>query len=68
MALSIGALAAAGLIRTPQLALAASLAPFVPLTLVAARPLTARFERGAIRPWALGLATLSAIILLARAI
>lgn len=68
MALSIGALAVAGLIRAPQLAFAASLAPFVPLTLIAARPLSARFERGAIRPWALGLATLSAGILLAQAL
>ncbi|GFE50070.1 hypothetical protein So717_18230 [Roseobacter cerasinus] len=65
MFLSIGALAVAGLIRAPQLALAASLAPLVPLTLFAARPLVARFERGTIRPWALGLATLSSVTLLA---
>ncbi|QDC11351.1 sulfite exporter TauE/SafE family protein [Oceanicola sp. D3] len=68
MIVSIGALAFAGLIRGPQIALAVSLAPLVPLTLIAVRPLVARFERGAIRPWALGLATLSALILLTKAL
>ncbi|WP_209000921.1 sulfite exporter TauE/SafE family protein [Stappia sp. BW2] len=68
MALSIGALSLAGLIRAPQLALAVTLVPFGLLALRASRPLVARFERRSIRPWALGLATLSAVILLARSI
>ena len=65
MAVSIIALAVVGLIRSPQLAFAASLAPLVPLSLLFARPLAKRVERGSIRPWALGLSTLSALILLA---
>lgn len=68
MVLSIGALALAGLIRMPQLSLALSLAPLVLLALILSRPLAARFERGAIRPWALALAALSAIMLLVRAL
>ncbi|MCO6384027.1 MAG: TSUP family transporter [Vannielia sp.] len=68
MVISIAALAFAGLMRAPQIALAVTLAPLVPLTLVAVRPLVARFEKGSIRPWALGLATLSAVILLAKAL
>ncbi|SIO21865.1 TSUP family transporter [Vannielia litorea] len=68
MIVSIGALALAGLMRAPQIALAASLGPLVPLTLLAVRPLVARFERGSIRPWALGLATLSALVLLMKAL
>ncbi len=46
MVVSIIALALTGLIRTPQVAFAASLAPLVPLTLYAVRPLATRFERG----------------------
>ncbi len=64
MVVSITALVVVGLIRAPQLALAASLAPLVPVTLFATRPLAKRVERGSIRPWALGLSTISAIILL----
>lgn len=65
MAVSIIALAVVGLIRAPQLAFAASLAPLVPLSLLIARPLAKSVERGSIRPWALGLATVSALTLLA---
>ncbi|WP_308916353.1 TSUP family transporter [Jannaschia sp. LMIT008] len=68
MAVSIAALALAGLIRAPHLLLAATLVPLVPVTLLAVRPLAARFERGAIRPWALGLAAASALVLLGRAL
>lgn len=65
---AIVALSVAGVLTLPQLAFAASLAPLVPLALWASRPLATRFERGAIRPWALGLATLSALSLLARSL
>ena len=68
MVVSIIALALTGLIRTPQVAFAASLAPLVPLTLYAVRPLATRFERGVIKPWALGLASFSAIVLLAKSL
>jgi uncharacterized membrane protein YfcA len=67
MVVSIIALAVVGLIRAPQIALAASLAPLVPLSLLVTRPLAARVERGSIRPWALGLSTVSAVILLVSA-
>lgn len=67
MAMSIAALAIAGLIRLPHIAFAVSLAPLAILTLLASRPLVTRFEKGSIRPWALGLATLSALVLLVRA-
>lgn len=63
---AIIALSIAGVLSLPQLAFAASLAPLVPLALWVSRPLAMRFERGAIRPWALGLATISAMVLLAR--
>lgn len=65
MAVSIIALAVVGLIRAPQMAFAASLAPLVPLSLFIARPMAKRVERGSIRPWALGLSATSAVILLA---
>jgi uncharacterized membrane protein YfcA len=68
MAVSIPALAVVGLIRAPQIAFAASLAPLVPLSLLLARPLAKIVERGSIRPWALGLATLSALILLIKSL
>jgi uncharacterized membrane protein YfcA len=68
MVVSILALALAGLIRLPQIAFALSLLPLVPISLYIVRPLMRRFERGSIRPWALGLATLAALILLARSI
>lgn len=64
MLVSIIALAAVGLIRAPQVAFAASLAPLVPLSLFIVRPLATRVERGSIRPWALGLSACSAVILL----
>jgi len=65
---SIFALFVAGVLTLPQIAFAASLVPLALVALWASRPLTARFERGAIRPWALGLATLSALALLARSL
>lgn len=68
MVVSIVALAVVGLIQAPQLALAASLAPLVPLSLLVTRPLAARVERRSIRPWALGLSTVSAVILLVSAV
>lgn len=68
MIFSITALAVAGLIRAPQIVFAVSLLPLIPLSLVMSRPLSQRFERGSIRPWTLGLATLSAILLLFRSL
>lgn len=65
---AIIALSVAGVLTLPQLAFAASLAPLVPAALWVSRPLATRFERGAIRPWALGLATLSALALLGRSL
>jgi len=65
---AIIALVIAGVLTLPQFAFAVSLAPLVPVALRTSRPLAARFERGAIRPWALGLATLSALALLARSL
>lgn len=53
------ALSVAGVLTLPQLAFAASLAPLVPVALRTSRTLAARFERGAIGPCALGLATMS---------
>jgi len=64
MSVSIVSLAVVGLIRWPQIAFAMSLAPLVPLSLFIARPLAKRVERGSIRPWALSLATISAVALL----
>lgn len=64
MAVSIIALAVVGLIGAPQLAFAVSLAPLVPMSLLIAGPLAKRVERGSIRPWALGLSTVSAVVLL----
>lgn len=66
MTVSILSLAIAGLIRLPHIAFAASLAPLVPISLYLAGLMRHRFERGSIRPWALGLATVAALILLAR--
>lgn len=65
---AIIALSVAGVLTLPQLAFAASLAPLVPIALWTSRPLARRFERGAIRPWALGMATLSALLLLSRSL
>lgn len=64
--ISIAALAVAGVLNWSQVVFAVTLFPFVPVALWLSRPLTARFEKGAIRPWALGMATLSALILIAR--
>ncbi|WP_231559155.1 sulfite exporter TauE/SafE family protein [Paracoccus sp. PAMC 22219] len=66
--ISIIALSIAQVLTFPQLAFAASLAPLVPFALLVSRPLATRFERGAIRPWALGLATISALVLLSRSV
>lgn len=63
---TIIALSVADVLTLSQLAFAASLAPLVSIALWTSRSLATRFERGAIRPWALGLATLSAVILLSR--
>lgn len=63
---AIIALRIAGVLSVPQLAFAATLAPLVPIALWICRPLAKRFERRAIRPWALSIATLSALVLLAR--
>ena len=60
------ALSVAGVLSLAQLVFAASLSPVVPIALLTARPLTSRFERRAIKPWALGLASLSALVLLVR--
>ncbi|WP_228850251.1 TSUP family transporter [Halocynthiibacter styelae] len=65
---AIVALAIAGILTVSQLAFAASLAPLVPIALWVSRPLAARFEKGAIRPWALGMATISALALLSRSL
>ena len=64
MLISITSLAIAGFIRAPQIALALSLAPIVPIGIFLSRPLVGRFEGGSIRPWALGLATISALTLI----
>ncbi|MEP3198032.1 MAG: sulfite exporter TauE/SafE family protein [Lentilitoribacter sp.] len=66
--IAIIALSIADVLTLAQLAFAATLAPMVPIALYTSRPLTVRFERGAIRPWALGLATLSALALLWRSL
>lgn len=65
---AIIALSIAGVLTLAQLAFAATLAPLVPVALRVSRPLAIRFERGAIRPWALGLATVSALALLWRSL
>ncbi|MEP0518888.1 MAG: sulfite exporter TauE/SafE family protein [Hyphomicrobiales bacterium] len=61
---AIVALSIAEVLTLAQVTFAATLAPLVPVALIISRPLTVRFERGAIRPWALGLATISALALL----
>lgn len=65
---AVVALSLAGVLTLAQFAFAASLAPVVPLALWSSRPLAVRFERRSIRPWALGLATLSALALLSRSL
>ncbi|MEM8980841.1 MAG: sulfite exporter TauE/SafE family protein, partial [Pseudomonadota bacterium] len=66
MIVSILALGTAGLIQWPHLGFAVSLVPVAFLGFLIARPLAGRFERKSIRPWALGLATISALVLLIR--
>ncbi len=68
MAVSIAALTLAGVIGWRHLAFAVTLAPAVPLTIRAVRPLTGRVAKGSIRPWALGLAAVAAIVLIARSL
>ena len=68
MVVSLAALTVAGLVGLRHLLFAATLAPLVPLTLWASRPFAARVEKGAIRPWALGLATLAATVLIVRTV
>lgn len=65
MAVSIAALALAGLVGWRHLALAAVLAPVAAATLVAVRPLRGRVG-ATLRPWALGLSTLAALALIGR--
>ena len=55
----------AGVISLSQPPFAASLAPFVPIAVGAPLPFTKSYERGAILPWALGMAPMSGLILLA---
>ena len=66
MIVSILALGTAGLIQWPHLGFAVSLVPIAFMGFLIARPLAGRFERKSIRPWALGLATISALVLLVR--
>ncbi|SFI99067.1 sulfite exporter TauE/SafE family protein [Jannaschia pohangensis] len=68
MAVSITALAVAGVIGTRHVVFAATLAPAVPLTLWAVRPFAARVGRRSIRPWALGLAATAASVLIVRSL
>jgi len=66
MVVSIAALIAYGLITMGHVIIALSLLPAVLLGLVIASRLVGRFERQSIRPFALGLSTLAALVLLAR--
>lgn len=66
MTVSLLALAWQGLVGLPSVAFAGLLLPGVGLGLLAAYPLSRRFERTAIRPYALGLAGLAATTLLIR--
>lgn len=68
MAVSIGALWLAGLIGWRHVAFAATLAPAVPLTLFAVRRVASRLAGVSIRPYALGLATLAATLLILRSL
>ncbi|WGH77613.1 TSUP family transporter [Jannaschia ovalis] len=68
MAVSITALAVSGLIGARHLVFAATLLPVVGVTLLGVRPLAGRMARGAIRPWALGLAAAAATVLLLRSL
>lgn len=64
MAVSIAALAAAGLVTLAHLAFALALTPAVAAGIVASHPLARRVAGAAIRPWALGLAGAAATLLL----
>lgn len=64
MAVSITALAVAGLIGWPHLLFALGLLPAVGLALAIAQPLARRVEKARIRPYALGLAGVAATVLL----
>ncbi|MCK0167588.1 TSUP family transporter [Jannaschia sp. S6380] len=66
MTVSIGALAFVGLIGARHVIFAAALAPSVPLTIWAVRPLAVRVARRSIRPVALGLAAVAATVLILR--
>lgn len=68
MAVSIAALAVAGLIGLRHVAFAATLLPVIGATLWLVRPWAARVARGRIRPWALGLAATAATVLIARSL
>ena len=65
---AILALLMAGVLTWAHWVFALTLAPAVPLAIWVSHPLAKRFERVAIRPWALGLVSCSAIILLLRSI
>lgn len=66
MAVSLVALAVAGLVGGKHLALSVLLAPPALLAVVLARPLSARFARASLRPVALTLAGIAATALLAQ--
>lgn len=68
MAVSIAALLLAGVIGLRHLVFAVTLAPAVPVTLWAVRPLAGRVAKRAIRPWALGLASIAAGVLIFRSL
>lgn len=64
MTVSLAALAWQGLVTLPHVVLAFSLLPVVPVGILLARPLAARFARASIRPIALALAALAATALI----
>jgi len=66
MIVSILSLAAFGLIKGGHLIIAITLLPAVFIGLAVASRLVGRFERHSIRPFALGLSTIAALILLAK--
>jgi len=68
MVVSIGALAAAGLITGRHLGFALVLLPGVLLGIVLSQPLARLIQPAMVRPMALGLSTLASLILLARAL
>jgi uncharacterized membrane protein YfcA len=66
MVVSIGLLALAGLLGLPTLVFALALSPPMLLGLGLGQMLARRVERASLRPWALGLSTLSALALLGK--